>query len=155
MFSLNDELNDLNVKTRNITSATVSPEETTMAGALVVPIVKNDTGLQMVSANGDIQMIANDINLDAVNVLVNGNPIGTSAEVADKVQNLEATAGNTTLYGDLQIASGLTLVYDSSFVLVAGQKNANTNTMAYSTDDGGMDLHSRRVRFFCRQGCVR
>ena len=85
-FSLNDDLE----KIRNITSATETT--TTMAGSLVVPNIKsatgycqidiNDTDIQVASINGDIQLVANDINLNATNVTINGNPIGGNNPIA-------------------------------------------------------------------------
>jgi len=142
-FSLNDDLERI----RNITSATEAPEVTTMTGSLVIPNIKsaggncqvdiNDTDIQVVSTNGDIQLVANDINLDATNVLVNGNPIAiggsnTELELQAKTQNISATSGSTTIAGHLLVSSSTT--YDSSFLLALGQ--GSSHSIAYSTDGG-------------------
>ena len=65
---------------------------------------------------------------------VDANAGGDTAALDTKTQNINATDGTTTLTGDVEVSSGSSTTYDNSIVIALGQ--SNSNTMAYSTDDG-------------------
>jgi len=126
-FSVNEELQ----KIANFTTATEGATPiTSITGELDVEKIKSYThNVELEFDNNNCILTADgDIDLNAINIRVNGSHIG---DKNPRTQNITATPGNTIISGDLQIVNDS--VVDTSFILALG---SGTNTLAYSTDGG-------------------